>query len=129
LTRVLPFFSGVLLAHILDQKTNLNKRTMELLLGFSLVVITFMPFSFPAEKHFGIIYGLLLIFAVTFLIYACHKGYGGAVNRFLSSKFWFPISKMSHTIYLFGVSHQGFLLHMKSNSSTGVNVPYFVRIL
>jgi hypothetical protein len=45
---------------------------------------------------------LRIIFGLTlaWIIYACHSGRGGVVNRFLSSKYWMPLSRLSFCLYL-----------------------------
>ena len=34
------------------------------------------------------------------LVFICHYGYGGIVNKFLSMKFWIPLSRISYNAYL-----------------------------
>jgi peptidoglycan/LPS O-acetylase OafA/YrhL len=34
------------------------------------------------------------------LVFACHNGYGRAINAFLSMKFWIPLSRLTYTAYL-----------------------------
>ena len=34
------------------------------------------------------------------VIFSCHKGYGGLINNFLSWKAWMPISKLTYGAYL-----------------------------
>ena len=34
------------------------------------------------------------------LVYACHNGYGRAINAFLSMGFWVPLSRLTYTAYL-----------------------------
>lgn len=34
------------------------------------------------------------------IIYACHYGYGGPLNSFLSATIWQPFSRLSYSIYL-----------------------------
>ena len=34
------------------------------------------------------------------LVFACHNGYGGPINTFLSMKFWIPLSRMTYNAYL-----------------------------
>jgi peptidoglycan/LPS O-acetylase OafA/YrhL len=38
--------------------------------------------------------------SICWIIFACHFGFGGLVNKFLSSKFWMPIGKLGLSIYL-----------------------------
>ena len=37
---------------------------------------------------------------LAFLIFACHYGYGGPINWFLSLKIWIPLSRVSYNAYL-----------------------------
>lgn len=38
--------------------------------------------------------------ATAWIIFACHTGAGGTVNRFLSSKYWMPIGRLGLSLYL-----------------------------
>ena len=38
---------------------------------------------------------------IALMIYACHNGFGGAINKFLSWSFWVPLSHLSFMAYLF----------------------------
>lgn len=38
--------------------------------------------------------------ALSFMIYACHFGYGGPINWFLSLPGWQPFSRLTYAIYL-----------------------------
>ena len=37
---------------------------------------------------------------LAFLVFACHYGYGGPINWFLSMKIWIPLSRVSYNAYL-----------------------------
>ena len=37
---------------------------------------------------------------VALMIYACHNGFGGVINRILSWNFWIPLSRLTFTAYL-----------------------------
>lgn len=41
------------------------------------------------------------------VVYACHNGYGGVINRFLSLPFWVPLGRLTYTAYLV---HEAILL-------------------
>jgi peptidoglycan/LPS O-acetylase OafA/YrhL len=136
--RVLSFFSGILLGHIIEQSKDsaqledvkeVKKFIMKLLFGFSIFIVALLPLTLPIEKYLGILYGLSFIFANTFIIYACHSGYGGIVNDFLSSKFWIPISKMALSIYLFGIIAQGALTGSRLHPLTSLTTADVVRNL
>ena len=38
---------------------------------------------------------------IALMIYACHNGFGGVINKFLSWSFWVPLSNLTFTAYLF----------------------------
>ena len=38
--------------------------------------------------------------ALALLVYACHHGYGGPINSFLSMPFWVPLSRLTYNAYL-----------------------------
>nr|XP_006818636.1 PREDICTED: nose resistant to fluoxetine protein 6-like [Saccoglossus kowalevskii] len=38
--------------------------------------------------------------AVAWVIFACHKGYGGPINQVLSWKLWIPLSRLTYCVYL-----------------------------
>ena len=38
---------------------------------------------------------------IALMIYACHNGFGGAINKFLSWSFWVPLSRLTFMTYLF----------------------------
>lgn len=37
---------------------------------------------------------------IAWVIYACHSGYGGFVNKFLSSRLWIPVGRIGFSLYL-----------------------------
>ena len=38
--------------------------------------------------------------ALAIVLFACHHGYGGPINSFLSMSFWIPLSRLTYTAYL-----------------------------
>ena len=38
--------------------------------------------------------------ALGWIVFSCHKGYGGVINSFLSWKAWIPLSKLTYAAYL-----------------------------
>lgn len=44
--------------------------------------------------------------SICWIIYACHLGYGGIFNWFLSLKLWTPLSRASYTLYLVHIVYQ-----------------------
>lgn len=55
------------------------------------------------------VWGLCL----SWIIFACVKGYGGFINSFLSHVFWQPLARLSYSLYLI---HLIVMLKMKSSS-------------
>uniref|UniRef100_A0A914XGG6 Nose resistant-to-fluoxetine protein N-terminal domain-containing protein n=1 Tax=Plectus sambesii TaxID=2011161 RepID=A0A914XGG6_9BILA len=52
--------------------------------------------------------------ALGWLVFSCHYGYGGPINRFLSWKIWMPLSKLSYCAYLLHV----FLYYVMSGTTS-----------
>ena len=48
--------------------------------------------------------------ALGWIIFSCHKGYGGIVNSFLSWKAWIPLSKLTYGAYLIHINCQQIVL-------------------
>ncbi|XP_068725527.1 nose resistant to fluoxetine protein 6-like [Montipora capricornis] len=58
----------------------------------------------PFNKAENITYGTFSRFtwgvALAWVIYACNKGYGSLVNKFLSASYWIPLSRLTYSAYL-----------------------------
>ncbi|XP_074618174.1 nose resistant to fluoxetine protein 6-like isoform X2 [Acropora palmata] len=58
----------------------------------------------PFNKAENIAYGTFSRFAwglaLAWVIYACNKGYGSLVNKFLSASYWIPLSRLTYSAYL-----------------------------
>ncbi|XP_072168994.1 nose resistant to fluoxetine protein 6-like [Diadema setosum] len=39
--------------------------------------------------------------ALSWVVFACHYGYGGVIDSFLSWSFWVPLSRLTYSVYLF----------------------------
>ena len=44
--------------------------------------------------------------ALAWIVFSCHKGYGGIVNSFLSWEAWIPLSKLTYGAYLIHITCQ-----------------------
>lgn len=44
--------------------------------------------------------------AIGWIIFACHRGYGGFINLFLSHPYWLPLARLSFVMYLHGAITQ-----------------------
>ena len=38
--------------------------------------------------------------SIAWIIFACHYGFGGIINRFLSASAWIPLTRISYVSYL-----------------------------
>ena len=56
--------------------------------------------SLAVRVAYGMFERLLWGLALAWVTYACHFGGGGLVQRFLSAKFWIPLSRLSFNVYL-----------------------------
>ncbi|XP_029182927.2 nose resistant to fluoxetine protein 6-like [Acropora millepora] len=58
----------------------------------------------PFNKVENILYGtfsrLTWGLALAWVIYACNRGYGSLVNKFLSASYWIPLSRLTYSAYL-----------------------------
>lgn len=58
-------------------------------------------FMSPYFETFLFTFGKLFwAIAISVIIFTCHHGYAGFINRFLSMNVWIPLSKMSLSFYL-----------------------------
>ena len=55
--------------------------------------------------------------ALALVLYACHYGYGGPINKFLSMPFWVPLSRLTFNAYLF---HEIVLEIIFTDQRTGI---------
>ena len=99
---------------------NLLVWTLAFLVGFALV---YGPYDIPSDtsdpsfwlKYRGYMslnkasWGLCL----SWVVFACVKGYGGPVNDFLSWGLWSPVSKISFMTYLFHMSFNWYYFAMQ----------------
>ncbi|CAH3041576.1 unnamed protein product, partial [Pocillopora meandrina] len=122
--RIAPYLVGIALGymiHIKKKKESGKKtrckipRQVECLvswfLGIALVVsavygvyTSYKEDGRPFNKAENIIYGTFRHFvwglALAWVIYACNKGYGSLVNKFLSASYWIPLSRLTYGAYL-----------------------------
>ena len=84
---------------------NLSLWTLTSLLGFSLV---YGPYSIPPNPAyipaFRYFYKAAWGVCLSWVTFACVKGYGGPVNDLLSWGLWAPVSKISFMTYLLHMS-------------------------
>ncbi|KAG5675347.1 hypothetical protein PVAND_005257 [Polypedilum vanderplanki] len=140
-TRIFPFFSGIFLAHLLDDSNNFvlfkNEKIKNVFIKtlyflsigfyFSIIYILFFIITGRFTKFYAILINIFWIVTTNILIYACHKGFGGMTNYFFSMKIWIPISKMALTIYLVAPCYQGISTLIRTtpfDKLTGIGLIY-----
>ena len=114
--RVTPYIVGLLLGYILyrfrlPKKPYVNYIVFPILwvasgvfLITTLYGLYFQWHGHTPDKAENIIYIMFSRFVwslgLALLVFICHYGYGGIVNRFLSMSFWIPLSRISYNAYL-----------------------------
>ena len=114
--RVTPYVVGLILGYVLYCFRLPNKRhinyavfsVMWILSGIFLF-LTVYGLYFTWHGHIpttaeNVLYIMFSKFSwslgLALLIFACHYGYGGPINWFLSMKIWIPLSRISYNAYL-----------------------------
>ncbi|KAG7305905.1 hypothetical protein JYU34_008457 [Plutella xylostella] len=116
LTRASPFFVGMLYGYVLyltkNQKLHLKKPLFLTLWSISTLILTStILVTYPVQQSswrhrladtlINSFLRPLWAAAVGWLIFACHKGYGGPLNWFLSLRFWKVPARLSYAMYIF----------------------------
>lgn len=110
------YIIGLLLGYILFSIKNRQIRLSKLVVacGWTLSItncftIVFGIYSFEQLDYDGSIFmdatyesviRVLWAASLSWMIFACVKGYGSVINWFLSLSFWQPLGKLSYSIYL-----------------------------
>ncbi|XP_043470723.1 nose resistant to fluoxetine protein 6-like isoform X2 [Leptopilina heterotoma] len=111
--RASPWLVGIFVGYIMATKKSKPKRKI-VIFGWSVAIICFIfcTWGHLATLRPGYVYNVTLetVFAsmghfiwasgVAWIIYACHHGAGGFIDKFLSMSIFLPISKISYSLYL-----------------------------
>ncbi|XP_003725937.2 nose resistant to fluoxetine protein 6 [Strongylocentrotus purpuratus] len=54
----------------------------------------------PLNVAYGCLKSLAWTLALSWVVFTCHYGYGGVINRFLSWSLWIPLSRLTFCAYL-----------------------------
>ena len=114
--RVTPYIVGLVLGYIfyryrLSTKRFINYLVFPMLIILSGIFLALTVYGFYPQWHGHVPSKAENIIYITFsrftwslglalLVFACHYGYGGPINWFLSMKFWIPLSRVSYNAYL-----------------------------
>ncbi|XP_057290815.1 O-acyltransferase like protein-like [Hydractinia symbiolongicarpus] len=131
-TRIMPYLVGLVLGYVIMQKHNIRKFKYPLYsLGWFLAVGTgiacvYGPFTATQEAWnqatnitYGVMFRFVWALALAWVVYACHNGYGGLVNDFLSWKAFIPLSRLTYSTYL---THAMVILLFFGASQTAVDL-------
>ncbi|XP_045130662.1 O-acyltransferase like protein-like [Portunus trituberculatus] len=139
-TRASPWLVGIWVGYIFFRQGNIKYKMSALVvtLGWTLAAITglLVVFGIYSYNHFispsphevmsHLTYGGLHRLAwgavLGWVVFACHNGYGGVVNGFLSHPVWQPVSRLTYATYLVAFLMQ-YLLFYNSR-----DVYYFTHI-
>ena len=58
------------------------------------------PFSKAENVMYYMFSRTVFSIGIALMIYACHNGFGGVINKFLSWSFWIPLSRLTFMAYL-----------------------------
>ncbi|EDO47332.1 predicted protein, partial [Nematostella vectensis] len=58
------------------------------------------PFNRTENVFYGTFSRFSWALALAWVIFCCHTGYGGLVNKILSARFWIPLSRLTYMAYL-----------------------------
>ena len=114
--RVAPYIVGLVLGYILYRLRLPTKRRVNyifspmfiilsgIFLGSTLYGLYPQWHGHVPTKAENVIYIMFSRFTwslgLALLVFACHYGFGGPINWFLSLKFWIPLSRVSYNAYL-----------------------------
>ncbi|VDK69671.1 unnamed protein product [Litomosoides sigmodontis] len=115
--RIGPYIVGLLLGYYLVIAQKFAKQACQRSVGLQALGWTFASIAcfwaifglYPALqgwdwRMYHLLYGgfhrTVFALAMAWLIYACHTGSGGIINRVLSMKFFIPLSSLCYSVYL-----------------------------
>ncbi|XP_066945965.1 nose resistant to fluoxetine protein 6-like [Macrobrachium rosenbergii] len=125
--RAQPYLAGMVLGILFrsDSKRKLKLETWQVILGWLLATATGLAVVFGMYDYnqfnqypgynwadsifYGSLHRLAWGLALAWVVFACHYGYGGAVNGFLSHPSWQPLSRLTYCMFLVALPLQTIL--------------------
>ncbi|KAG8222354.1 hypothetical protein J437_LFUL015950, partial [Ladona fulva] len=139
--RMSPYLVGLALGCVLHRlrgvKVNLGKMVVAggwIASMATIYGVIFGPYHMFQYHHaynlleasvFGGFHRFAWAVAVGWLIFACSKGYGGFINRLLSSNFFKPLSRLSYCMFL---THFAVLIYGTSRLRTAIFVDEYILL-
>ena len=116
--RINAYLIGILLGFVLYKRWKVRSKLWVLIcfyglmwiiaIGSCLIVIFGQygtwhghPFTKAENVMYFMFSRITFSTGIALMIYACHNGFGGAINRFLSWSFWVPMSHLNYNTYLY----------------------------
>jgi len=118
--RIAPYLVGMMLGYLLLQTKDWNTSRLRTYLfnvsGWSVAIFLSLSTLYgpyktvrknnphPFTRAENIMYGTFArcawSLALAWVIFACHRGLGGLVDKILSARFWIPLSRLTYCAYL-----------------------------
>ncbi|CAB3372658.1 Hypothetical predicted protein [Cloeon dipterum] len=111
--RAQPYLIGLLLGFFLERPVRrLPPRVVASAWFASLISVAGVVFTMMLDYHsaladsalaaafYASIHKIVWSCSLAWIIFACHKGYGGPINKFLSLKLWVPLSRLTYCTFL-----------------------------
>ncbi|XP_063957538.1 nose resistant to fluoxetine protein 6-like [Lytechinus pictus] len=135
-----PYLIGIAMGYILHILKNKRVPRLHVIIvvlgwltsfaiGMSLVYGLYSIFDHPGmelvplDKTLNVLYGsigkLAWTLAMSWVVFSCHHGYGGVINRFLSWRLWIPLSRLTFCAYLL---HPAIIYLFTGTVTTSYNV-------
>jgi len=76
------------------------------------------PFTRVEDTMYGTFARFSLSLALAWVIFACHRGLGGLVDKILSARFWMPLSRLTYCAYLVHLIALGALVRSYKTANT-----------
>ena len=116
--RINAYLIGILLGFVLYKKWKVKSNLWILICFYSFMLIIAIGCCLmivfgeyktwnghPFTKAENIMYLMFsrTVFStgIALMVYACHNGFGGVINKLLSWSFWVPLSHLNYLVYLF----------------------------
>ncbi|XP_066982156.1 nose resistant to fluoxetine protein 6-like [Macrobrachium rosenbergii] len=125
--RASPYLVGMALAYFLrTNKKEILLKPWQVVLGWIVatglgIAVVFgmyrynqmttdlIEYEWAPSIFYGSLHSLVWALAVSWVVFACHYGYGGPVNSFLSHPSFQPLNRVTYCIFLVALSLQGIL--------------------
>ncbi|XP_020892990.1 nose resistant to fluoxetine protein 6 isoform X2 [Exaiptasia diaphana] len=116
--RIAPYLIGMVLGylfHVFKDKLSRSLSWWLLLCGWCVAIVLALaplygtykaykknpqPLTLTENVFYATFSRISWSLALAWVIYACHAGYGGLVDKILSARFWIPLSRLTYCVYL-----------------------------